>query len=70
MWFMLCGCHTSIPVEPTHYDLLASMDDGVKRVQVKTTTYEGKTGWMIQVGRHEHLGSRCLRRPIAAHQDR
>ena len=54
MWFMLCGCNTSIPVEPTHYDLLASMVDGIKRVQVKTTTYKGKTGWMIQVGRRPY----------------
>lgn len=33
MWFMLCGCNPSLPVEPTHYDLLAAMPDGIKRVR-------------------------------------
>ena len=36
------------------YDLLVSMPDGIKRVQVKTTTYNGKNGWMIQVGRRPY----------------
>jgi hypothetical protein len=59
MWFMLCGCNASIPVEPTHYDLLASMPDGIKRVQVKTTTYHGKDGWVVQVGRRPYsVGNR------------
>ncbi len=39
MWFLLCGYNASIPLEPTIYDLLVSMPDGIKRVQVKTTTY-------------------------------
>ena len=42
-WFSLCGFGTAIPVEPTVYDLLVSMPDGIKRVQVKTTTYNSKT---------------------------
>ena len=29
--------------EPTVYDLLVTMPDGIKRIQVKTTTYRGKT---------------------------
>jgi len=53
-WFSLCGFNPVIPVEPTVYDLLVSMPDGIKRVQVKTTTYNSKNGWMIQVGRRPY----------------
>lgn len=53
-WFSLCGFIPAIPVEPAVYDLLVSMPDGIKRVQVKTTTYNGKNGWMIQVGRRPY----------------
>jgi hypothetical protein len=57
-WFSLCGFNTAIPVEPTVYDLLVAMPDGIKRVQVKTTTYNSKNGWMIQVGRRPYsIGS-------------
>jgi hypothetical protein len=52
-WFMLCGCNAAIPVEPTVYDLLVSMPAGIKRVQVKTTTYN-KDGWVVQVGRRPY----------------
>jgi hypothetical protein len=59
MWFLLCGCNASIPVEPTIYDLLVSMPHGIKRVQVKTTTYNGKDGWVVQVGRRPYsVGNR------------
>ncbi|GEM_PF-670235 len=53
-WFSLCGFNPAIPMEPTIYDLLVSMPDGIKRVQVKTTTYNSKNGWMIQVGRRPY----------------
>jgi hypothetical protein len=53
MWFLLCGYNASIPMEPTIYDLLVSMPDGVKRVQVKTTTYRSD-GWAVQVGRRPY----------------
>lgn len=39
MWFLLCGYNASIPIEPALYDLLVTMPDGIKRVQVKTTTF-------------------------------
>jgi len=59
-WFLLCGCNASIPMEPTLYDLLVSMPDGVKRVQVKTTTFN-KNGWQVQVGRRPYsVGNRGL----------
>jgi hypothetical protein len=38
--------------------LLVSMPDGIKRVQVKTTTYY-QHGWMVQVGRRPYsVGNR------------
>jgi hypothetical protein len=60
MWFLLCGYNTSLPMEPTLYDLLVSMPDGIKRVQVKTTTYHhAGAGWMVQVGRRPYsVGNR------------
>jgi hypothetical protein len=58
MWFLVCGYNASIPMEPTLYDLLVSMPDGIKRVQVKTTTYY-KGGWEVQVGRRPYsVGNR------------
>lgn len=58
-WFALCGCTPAIPIEPTVYDLLVSTPDGIKRVQVKTTTYNGKTGWQAGVGRRPYsIGNR------------
>jgi hypothetical protein len=58
-WFAMCGCHAAIPIEPTVYDLLVSTPDGIKRIQVKTTTYSGKTGWQVAVGRRTYsIGNR------------
>jgi hypothetical protein len=63
MWFLLCGYNTSLPVEPTVYDLLVSMPDGIKRVQVKTTTCK-TDGWAVQVGRRPYsVGNRAPRIP-------
>lgn len=53
-WFSLCGFSPAIPVEPTVYDLLVSVPDGIKRVQVKTTTYYSKGGWQVVVGRRPY----------------
>jgi len=36
-WFLDRGYPVSIPLEPTCYDLITDSDDGLKRVQVKTT---------------------------------
>jgi hypothetical protein len=59
MWFLLCGYNTSLPMEPTIYDLLVSMPDGIKRVQVKTTTCNSD-GWTVQVGRRPYsIGNRA-----------
>jgi hypothetical protein len=53
-WFALCGCGVLFPVEPTTYDLVVSMPDGLRRVQVKTTTSKGRDGWQVGVGRRPY----------------
>ena len=58
MWFLLCGYNASIPIEPALYDLLVAMPDSIKRVQVKTTTFN-KHGWLVRVGRRSYsVGNR------------
>jgi hypothetical protein len=53
-WFVLCGCNVAFPAAPDCYDLLAFTPDGMKRVQVKTTTYNSKDGWMAQISRRPY----------------
>lgn len=53
-WFVLCGRNVAFPVEPDAYDLLVDMPDGMKRVQVKTTTCKSKDGWLVQIGRRPY----------------
>lgn len=63
-WFTLCGCSVLFPIEPAVYDLAVSMSEGIHRVQVKTTTSGGGTGWQVTVGRRPHsAGNRALREP-------
>lgn len=53
-WFLSCGCPVSVPLEPAIFDLLVSMPDSIKRVQVKSTTFRSQTGWQVGVGRHPY----------------
>lgn len=63
-WFSLRGFTAAIPIEPATYDLLVSTPHGIKRVQVKTTTYKGKAGWQVAVGRRPYsIGNREPRIP-------
>ncbi len=63
-WFSMCGMSVAIPAEPTLYDLLAVTQDGIKRVQVKTTTCYSKDGWTVVVGRRPYsVGNRERRIP-------
>ncbi|KUI03617.1 hypothetical protein AU190_10640 [Mycolicibacterium acapulense] len=48
-WFELCGYYVSWPLEPCRYDLLVSMDDAIKRVQVKTTTVKQGSSWTVWI---------------------
>jgi len=63
-WFTLCGSSVAIPTEPTLYDLLVVMQEGIKRVQVKTTTCYSRDGWTVVVGRRSYsVGNRARRIP-------
>jgi hypothetical protein len=53
-WFRLCGRNVAFPAEPENYDLLVDMPGGLKRVQVKTTTFKSKDGWLVQIGRRPY----------------
>jgi hypothetical protein len=57
-WFALRGCDVSLPIGSTAYDLLAGTDDGISRVQVKTTTYASHEGWVVTVGHHPDTHSK------------
>lgn len=41
-WFLDRGYVVSVPMEVTVYDLVAESDDGLKRIQVKTTRHIGR----------------------------
>ena len=57
-WFTLRGCPVSFPSQQTAYDLLADTPDGIKRVQVKSTTSKHKNGWQVGVGHHPDTHSK------------
>jgi hypothetical protein len=43
-WFLDRGYAVSLPIEPTPYDLIADSDDGLQRIQVKTTGRSDRAG--------------------------
>jgi PD-(D/E)XK endonuclease len=53
-WFTLGGCTALFPIEPATYDLVVSMPEGLRRVQVKTTTSVGRNGWQVTVSRRPY----------------
>ena len=53
-WFAMRGCGVLFPIEPAIYDLAVSMPEGLRRVQVKTTTSRNSGGWQVGIGRHPH----------------
>ena len=53
-WFTLCGCNALFPIEPAVYDLVVSTPEGLRRVQVKTTTSTGRNGWQVTVSRRPY----------------
>jgi len=61
-WFSLCGLGVAIPTEPAVYDLLVVMSEGIRRVQVKTTTCYSKDGWTAVVGRRPYSAGNRERR--------
>jgi hypothetical protein len=68
-WFTLRGCAVSLPTKPTAYDLLADTPDGIRRVQVKTTTYTSKNGWQVGVGHHPDTHAKRAGRVFAYDPD-
>lgn len=46
-WFTLCGHEVSWPLEPSRYDLLVCTAEGIRRVQVKTTTVRAGDTWKV-----------------------
>jgi hypothetical protein len=46
-WFTLCGHDVSWPLEPSRYDLLVLTDQGIRRVQVKTSTVRAGSTWKV-----------------------
>lgn len=49
-WFLGRGYMVSIPVEPTTYDLVAESDNGLARVQVKSTMSRDRNGrWLVRI---------------------
>jgi hypothetical protein len=61
-WFGLRGCNAAFPIEPDTYDLLISMPEGIKRIQVKTTTHCSKDGWQVTVGRRPYSAGNLEKR--------
>ena len=48
-WLALCGFDISWPLEPARYDLVASRDGSLARVQVKTCRRWHAGGWMVSL---------------------
>jgi PD-(D/E)XK endonuclease len=58
-WFLLRGLWPATPADSRPYDLLLDTPNGVRRVQVKTTTCRASSGsWQVGIGRHAGGGDR------------
>lgn len=63
-WFMVRGCTVSFPIEQAVYDLLVHSPDGIRRVQVKTTTTKGRGDGQVTVSRRPYsIGNLAPRVP-------
>jgi hypothetical protein len=57
-WFLDRGYIVSVPLEPAPYDLVAESDEGLKRVQVKTTRQRQPSGrFCVEIARRVHDGT-------------
>jgi hypothetical protein len=62
-WFALRGCPVALPVEPQVYDLLATTEKGIQRVQVKSCSkQDGKGRWQVGVGRRPYALDKSARK--------
>lgn len=54
-WFLLRDIPVAVPPEPKEYDLLVTMQGGVQRVQVKSSTRRTRSGtWDVGIGRRPY----------------
>jgi len=54
-WFLDRGYIVSVPLEPAPYDLVTESDEGLKRVQVKTTHQRQPNGrFCVEIARRVH----------------
>lgn len=53
-WLDVRGVPVSFPTEALPYDLLAEFPDGIRRVQVKSTTCRVGNTWQVGVGRRPY----------------
>jgi hypothetical protein len=55
-WFGLRGVPVAAPMQQSAYDLLVTLPDGIKRVQVKSTAFRAKQGsWSAGIGRRPYV---------------
>jgi hypothetical protein len=63
-WLTVRGVSVAVPVEAQEYDLLASFPDGIRRVQVKSTTTRQHGKWAVGVARRPYsTGTNAKRVP-------
>ena len=63
-WFTIRGGVVSLPIEQAVYDLLVHSPDGIRRVQVKTTTTKGRENGQVTVSRRPYsVGNLAPRMP-------
>lgn len=64
-WFALQDIPVATPTQPVTYDLLVTLPEGVRRVQVKSTTFRAKYGtWQAGIGQRPYaLDKTASRRP-------
>jgi hypothetical protein len=54
-WFAMRGFPVAIPSDPAAYDLLVTLPEGIRRVQVKSGTRRGSSGgYVVSVGRRPY----------------
>lgn len=69
-WFLGRGYMVSLPVEPALYDLITESDDGLIRVQVKSTrTQDSRRHWLVCINRRAY-DSRAKRTSVGARSRR
>jgi hypothetical protein len=56
-WFLQRGYVASVPLAVAQYDLIAESDDGLVRVQVKTTTRKERGRWVVDIARRVYEAS-------------